>query len=221
MKKLQLLLMLALPVLVAAQDKVKFGVNAGATLSDIRGSEYADDFKYGANYLVGISAELPLTERLSFAANINYEKKSPTQKITFMGPDPQVPDPNDPAFRTGSIRVTNTLNYIAIPLNLKYYIGSKKNFFATGGLFAAFLIDSSLRVDGDKVNDSGNSGFKTVDFGVNLGFGTKIKLNETQSLNIELRDNLGFANISNNNYPTSDTVRTNSINLIANWQFDL
>jgi hypothetical protein len=221
MKKLHLVIALALPMLLAAQDKVKFGINAGATLSDIRGSQYADDLKYGFNYLIGVSAELPITDRLSFSANINYEKKSPTRMVTFLGAGPNVPDPGDPAFATGDARFTTTLHYISVPLNIKYYIGSKKKFYATGGLFAAFLIDSSLRADGNKVDDSGNLGFKTVDFGLNLGLGTKIKLTETQNLNIELRDNLGFANISNNNYASSDKIRTNSINLIANWQFDL
>ena len=218
MKKLTLLICLVLPLLAAAQNKIKFGINAGATLSDVRGSDYADDLKYGFDYLVGISAELPLTERLSFSANINYEKKSPTRKITFMGPDPQVPDPNDPAFRRGSVRVTNTFNYIAVPLNLKYYIGSKKIFYATGGVFAAFLIDNSLKADGEKQNGSGDSGYKTLDYGLNLGFGTKIKLSETQNLNIEVRDNLGLPLIMNDN--VIGKARTNSINLIANWQFD-
>lgn len=218
MKKLFLLLTAALPLFATAQDKVKFGINGGMTLSDFRGGEYADELKYGFNYLIGMSAEIPLSDKVSFSTGLNYEKKSPTQKITFEEP---IFDPVDPAFSTGTARFTTTLHYLTVPLNIKLYLGSKKNFYLTGGAFAAILLDSALRVDGDKIDDSNNNGFKTMDAGINLGFGTRIKLTETQNLNIELRDNLGFVNISKSPYPGYDEMRTNSINLIANWQFDL
>lgn len=218
MKKLFLLLTAILPLFAAAQDKVKFGINGGVTLSDLRGSDHADELKYGFNYLIGVSAEIPLTEKLSFSTGLNYEKKSPTQKITFEEP---TFDPVDPAFSTGTARFTTTLHYFTVPLNIKLYLGSKKNFYLTGGVFAAVLLDSGLKADGDKIDDGSTNDFKKMDAGINVGFGTRIKLTETQNLNIEIRDNLGFVNISNSPYPGYDEMRTNSINLIANWQFDL
>jgi hypothetical protein len=221
MKKLLLLLTLSAAFFAAAQDKTTFGINAGLTFSDLRGDGYAEDFNYGVNYLVGLSLEAPINERLSFVANLNYEKKSSRQTIeTYQDPGSgQVPDPNDPAFSDFKIKASTILHYITVPLNLKYYIGGKKNFFVTGGAYAAVLVNDTYRFDGNKVDNSGDGGFLTFDYGLTLGLVKKLKLTETQNLNIELRENLGLPLIMDDNL--IGKTRINSINLIVNWPFSL
>lgn len=224
MKKISyILLTLFVSLFIQAQDAPKFGLNAGSTSSDLRGSTYGDELKPAINYLVGISMEVPLKDRLSFSVSINYERKTASQKIEYKYYLDQVPDPNDPAFGDVKFKVKTTLHYLAIPLSLKYYIGSKNNFYLNGGLFAAFKIDETFRYNSKKGDSPANGDYKNFDFGLSFGVGTRIKLSEKQNLNIEIRNNVGLKNVSNiiYYYGGSQALRTNSINLVANWQFDL
>jgi len=218
MKKALFLFMLTLPLLAIAQNKVKFGINAGAVLSDVRGESYAADFNYGMGYLFGVSMETRLSERLSFIANINYERKNPTKKedysymIIVAGQNGMAQE----IMIDGTAKITTILDYISIPVNLKYYIGTNKDYFVTTGLFAAFMADERVKVKHGTYLANYHNNYHTLDYGVNLGIGKKIKLSDTQNLNMELRDNFGLSTIAHD-----FKAKTNSINLIANWQFDL
>ncbi|RRJ93896.1 porin family protein [Flavobacterium macacae] len=199
-----------------AQNKPKFGVNLGGTFSNIRGNEIADTNKYNANFLVGASFELPLNERFSLLTNVNYERKSFKNNVTVYAGDPF-----DPVITTRNIDVEARLEYITIPVNLKYYIDANKKFYVNGGAFVGIFLDSNTKGDGENSNNDENYLFKTLDFGANLGIGTNFKINDKNSLNLEIRHNYGLANISKVQVYNDDKVKTNSFNLIANWQFDL
>lgn len=221
MKKLHILLAALLPAIAFAQEEtvskpIKFGVQAGATYAGIRGNPGAEENDYAVDYLIGASIEVPINERLSFIGNLNYERKSFSREIQTQE------DPFDPIFQPVNLDVRATLHYIAVPLDLKYYLDPAKKFYVNGGLFAGFYLDNTLKVDGDKVEDeSGDDIFKTLDFGLNLGLGMRIPLDNKNDLNIELRDNLGLVNISDVPVMDDGTVKTNSVNLIVSWQFGL
>lgn len=199
-----------------AQHKPKLGVNVGGTYSNIRGNEIAETNKYDANFLIGASIEIPLNGRFSLLGNLNYERK--TFKNTV---ETDNGDPFDPVITTRNVDVKARLEYITIPVNLKYYVDSQKRFYINGGVFAGIFLDSNTKVEGENTNKNENYLFQTLDFGVNLGVGTNIKITEKNSLNIEIRHNYGLKNISKAKVYNDDNVKTNSFNLIANWQFDL
>jgi len=209
-----------------AQEKPKFGVNLGSTFSNIRTSNstsnedfFYENTKYDLNFLIGVSIELPLSEKFSLIGNVNYERKTFKKSRPF--DQPTLPSPNDPAFNPDrTVDMKQRLEYITIPINLKYYIDTQKKFYINGGLFVGFFLNSNLKIEGENVNDNGDSIFKTLDFGANLGIGTNFKINEKNSLNVELRHNYGFVNIADIDY-NNTKLNTNSFNLIANWQFDL
>ncbi|MDR6966747.1 hypothetical protein J2X31_000745 [Flavobacterium arsenatis] len=224
MKKYLLLLLMG--VATFAQEKPKFGINLGSTFSNIRESDsnseedfFYENTKYDLNFLVGVSMELPLGEKFSLLGNVNYERK--TFKKTKNLDELFLPNPDDPNFNQDrTVDMKQRLEYITIPINLKYYLDAQKRFYVNGGPFIGFFLNSNLKTEGKNVNDNGDSIFKTLDFGANLGIGTNFKINEKNSLNLELRHNYGFVNIADFNY--NDTkLKTNSFNLIANWQFDL
>ena len=206
--------------MASAQNSLKFGINAGPTVSDIRGDGYAAGFRYGFGYLFGVSMEMPLTQRLSFTTSVNYEAKSAARKTSFSysgiyaGPDGVGVEYTV----SGNPKITTTINYIAVPANLKYYLDYRDNYYATAGAFVAFAIDEGYTIKGEKPPKDYNHNYETLDYGINLGLGTKFKLNRNHELNIELRDNLGLANVTD---VDSDKISTNSINLILNWQFSL
>lgn len=220
MKKLYLLLILALPLLASAQYEVKYGVNAGATLADLRGDSYASGFNYGPGYMVGLSMEVPLNQRFSFCTAINYERKSAIQKTSFSTTEIiEGPDGTAVEMATqGNTKITSSLDYITIPVNIKYYLDIWEDYYITGGGFIAYAVNEEYTIKGVKPSGSYEQNYENLDYGVNFGFGTKFKLTRTQELNIELRDNLGLANITD---VDSDKISTNSISLIVNWQFSL
>jgi len=227
MKNYFLLLLLVCSICFA-QEKPKFGVNFGGTYSNARTNNFNDeivsfkDSKYDVNFLVGVSIEIPLNEKFSFVGNINYERKSYKRNVVFSQSNFEDFDPILDNRTYISEEYKTRLEYITIPLNLKHYIDSKKKFYANGGPFLGFFLNSNYKTDGEN-SGYGNDNFKTLDFGLNLGIGTNFKINEKSSLNLEIRHNYGLIDI--NNIKSSGTftsyVKTNSFNMIANWQFDL
>lgn len=220
MKKLHLLLLSVLPLLSSAQEEIKYGISAGVTFSDIRGDGYAKDFNYGLGYLAGLTVDMPLNQRFFFCTGINYERKSAVQETSFnytetiIGPDGtavQLPV-------EGSGKITTSLDYVVVPVILKYYLDIHENYFITGGGFIGYAFNDKYTIEGNKPMGGYEQDYESWDYGINFGIGAKFKLTRYQELNIELRDNLGLANIT---AIASDKIYTNSINLIANWQFTL
>jgi hypothetical protein len=112
------------------------------------------------------------------------------------------------------------LEYLTIPLNLKYYIDNQKEFYINGGPFVGFFLGNNSVIYPDNTSNAGKNPYKILDFGANLGVGKRFPINDKYSLNIELRHNCGLVNIQNIDVLAENTVKTNSFNLIANWQFD-
>jgi hypothetical protein len=198
-----------------AQNKPVFGINVGGTYANIRGNVAANKNDYKPNFLVGGSIEIPINERFSFLGNINYERKTFGQKLEvspFEGFDPIVNSRN--------VDYDVRLEYLTIPMNIKYYMDSQKRFFVNGGLFAGIFLASSSKADGRDTYDDESGLFKAFDFGLNFGLGTKIKVTEKHNMNLELRHNLGLSNISERRTINDKALKTNSFNLIANWQFN-
>jgi len=69
-----------------AQQRQRFGVNAGLTYSNFRGMNVPTfKYQYGFGYLVGVSYEYYLNDNLSIKANFSYDNKSSkgTSEIEF------------------------------------------------------------------------------------------------------------------------------------------
>ena len=195
------------------QNQPIFGVNIGGTFANIRGNVYANKNEYKSNFLVGASVELTLNECFALIGNLNYERKSFGQTrnvINF--------DDFDPIVGSKNIDVNLRFEYLTIPVNMKYYVDTQKRFFVNGGPFAGILLNSNSFVDGNKSSEK--QFIKPLDFGLNLGVGTLIKITENYDLNLELRHNLGLSNVSKVSTINDNGLKTNSFNLIANWQFN-
>lgn len=212
MRKLLFTLALSISLFAAAQNNAKFGVNAGATLSDIRGNDGLDVYKNALDYLVGLSFEFPLNENLSVLANVNYERKSFVQKIHIEQVD------FDPIINPDNLSKVNlraTLQYVSIPVNIKYYFGANKNFYVHGGPYAAVFIDDIFKANGATLNQSsGVSDFKRVDIGFTLGAGARFTLDPKHNFSVGVRNNLGLININK----ADGEVRTNSLNLVLTFE---
>lgn len=203
MKKLVLLLTLSLPLLTTAQDKATIGINAGSTLSSIIVNDDASDYAF--DFMLGVSCEVPLKNNFSLLANVNYERK--TGKVMI----------EDIYNSNNEVTAKFRMHYITIPVNLKYYIGAKKNFFIHAGPYAGIFIDDTFIYDGKaQTNEiSGGSDFKRMDFGITSGIGTRIPVSDRNSITLGLRSNIGLSNVSD---MPDYNFKTNSFNFVFTWE---
>lgn len=227
MRKLLLsILFLLTSFLNYSQDsKIKYGIQAGLNYSDLRGYDIPDglDFFYSDSpafaFLGGINFEYEIKEKLSLKLELNYERKS------------QKADNNIGMMYAGEPTVSynftskKNYDYLVLPIMVKYCFSDENSFYVNGGPFIGYLLKSNLtndlEIDGGN-NDSvetTNLNNKT-DFGLSIGLGKTIEINERNSIFIEIRENLGLTNTSKNKVWGNGEVKTNSLNLIVGYSLN-
>jgi hypothetical protein len=193
--------------------KFKLGLNLGVNQSNLKGS-VLDDYDKVISYSFGLSSEYKISKNISLLLNINYDNK--VMKLE----DFRVNDfnNNDTYFVDNRI----TLNYINIPLNVRYYIGKSDKLFADAGIFYNHFLNvknKTLRKDTEEeIALFAIPNVKKYDYGALIGLGYTFHLNKKNYLSILLIDEFGVPNIFD--YPNNPNVnvKTNTIKLILNWQ---
>jgi len=152
---------------VNAQD-VKFGVKLGMNVSSVNESgPNSLDSKTG--FLIGVTTEVKLTDKLSLQPELLLSKqgaKSETNDFTL------------------------ELNYIAVPVMVKYYIAD--GFSVEAGPQFSFLMKDKL--SSDSGNQTADISAESFDLMANLGFGYQLK----NGLFFQTRYNLGLTNFDEN-----------------------
>jgi hypothetical protein len=197
-----------------AQSKLKVGFNGGLTYSSFRGNPQIETLDAGLDFLVGVSFEYQLKERLSLVANLNYDRKTATDNPyieIFYSPD-------DPSFY-GRVKIKLKNQFISLPILLKYKFGPENSLYINGGPFMSYMLKSELWNDYDEVNSDQTDNYKSLDFGLVFGFGKTFKLKNNNEISVEIRENLGLANISDVPVVGNGSIKTNSLNLICNYSF--
>lgn len=226
MKKTVLTFLLLTSIAAVSQEKkIKFGVQAGLNYSNLRGytipSLYSQFYDESAafGYLIGFNAEYQLKDKLSLRAELSYERK--TQKADNL--IELIPNFDDP-IQTYQFTSKKHYDYIVLPIMIKYAFTNKDSFYVNGGPFIGFLLQSKITNDLDVPDfnsddlDTTNDN-KSTDFGLSFGIGKEISLNDTNSISVEIRDNLGLSNTSKIDVWNGGTVKTNSLNLLVSYSF--
>ena len=207
-----------------AQDsKAKFGIQAGLNYSSLRGYDSYSDKNPGFAYVFGLSFQHEIQENLSLRADLNYERKAQNfkGKIDVLNPDL----PTEPIDGNYRYKVTAYLNYIVLPIMLKYNFSSDKSFYINGGPYLGYLLKSGQKsesnIPGTIDSDDEDTKYKkSIDFGFSAGIGKEFKLNENNQIYIEIRENLGLTNISDTEIIHNGTIKTNSLNLLLGYSFN-
>ena len=228
MKKIFLLLILLFLItfsLFSQKNNVRFGINLGGTYSSIEGNGFANKNSSDLDYLVGISLKYQLNETFSLLGNINYENNmvfydqivryDENGNLVIYGCP--IENPNcAPTFK-----IATKFQYLTLPVLIRYNFNEFfTGFFMNGGVFFSYLINVANYIDSKKNDLDFNDLFKKFNSGLSLGLGYQIIINKKTKLNLELRDNFGIINISDSNLLGS-SIKNNSINLIANINFNL
>lgn len=219
MKKQLSLLLLLTNLISLAQKDIILSFSSGTTFSNIRGNSIAEQNKYDFNYVGGIAIEKPINDKFSFLIGLNYDNKSFKNEVDFDRLN--LFNSFDPVFSNEKRKIKITLQYLSAPILFRYYIDKKKSLFINSGPYLGFFLNSTTKVEGDKIKDESNMLFKDLDFGWSFGIGKKVKLSEKSNINIELRDNLGLINVSDVPVYGNGTVKLNSFNLLLGYEFKL
>jgi len=202
MKKSKLILIilgLIFSINISSQDNLKIGVTAGINYPKNRGYRDPQFHSFKKGYLFGVSFDYYFKDKFSLKANINYERKIKNRYDYIERDD-----------------LDEIFEYINLPLVLKYEF-YKSRFFVAGGPFLNYLLNNQIS---DNPNGLNITPLKKIDFGLSLGIGTNISLNNKNNFTIEIRDELGV--IDTSVYGSlNGTTKTNTIKLIVGWNLGI
>ncbi|KAB1153585.1 porin family protein [Flavobacterium luteum] len=207
-------------------SKIKFGIQAGLNYSNFRGYEIPVQIKplYSESpafaFLGGLNFEYQIKEKLSLKLELNYERKSQKGDNKFF-----IPGIVD---YTKGYNFTSNKNYdyLVLPIMLKYSFSNKNSFYINGGPFIGYLLKSTFTNDLKLKDGLNNDSFETTnlnnktDFGLSIGLGKTIEINEKNTFFIEIRENLGLTNTSKNTVWGNGEAKTNSLNLIIGYSLN-
>ncbi len=216
MKKLFKLTILTLFLLggiktMAQNLEIKSGLNLSTMHFKNQGGTYSDDFKLAPRYILGVTHEFSLSKSFSFEPGLIFSSKG--YKIDSYYPVPTYSGEYIP------IDESAILNYIDIPISLRYTTSIKKTqFFGGLGPYLAFGISGKITreeydIDGQgtivydrtvdykgEMNKDGQ--WKRFDYGIQAGLGVIL-----QRVVCRINYSYGLANIAQ----YEDTTNNNRI----------
>jgi len=168
---------------VNAQD-VKIGAKVGLNLASITGDGdvYGEDSDTKIGFNQGLFAEISLSDKFIFQPELLFSTQGNV-------------------YKQGSfddlIKITIELDYLNIPLLIKYAVSDK--FALEFGPQLGFLLSANTDVEGIlfdnetiSVRQDVKDSFKSIDLGLNFG----ISIDVSEKVMIGARYNLGLSNIS-------------------------
>lgn len=143
---------------VKSGSDVKFGAKAGVNFANLTGDDAGDaEMFFGFN--AGMFVEIPLTDKLALQPEVLYSAQGSKSE-----------GPLDIEGDIYDVKATMKINYINVPVMLKYKVAEK--FSLEGGPYVGFLTSAKMKVEvagfGSATEDIKEM-VKSTDFGVALG----------------------------------------------------
>jgi hypothetical protein len=180
LKLLLLLLLIAFNLPLWAQFGIRLGLNVTNVKVDLDNSPISIETEGKLGVHIGVFYETKMSQHFSFQPELLFFQKG--YRIKDTGDDLKL-----------------TLNYIEIPLLAKYNFNeTKANVFLLAGPAVGIGISSKAKVGDDSSNiDWEETELQRIDFGLNLGGGVALPVNEGKHRFLfQARYLLGITNIS-------------------------
>lgn len=193
------IMVLGLSAYVSAQKKgdVEFGFNIGYNSSSVSDSYESSDT--GSGFNLGASMDYYFSNSWSVKTKLIYDRKG--WDNGFIEDD------------FGSYITDYNLDYLTVPVLASWHFGNNKNWFLEFGPYVGFLLNAEEVRFGTDVTDS----FNSTDFGLALGIGVKIPLNDKLKLFFEYEGQGGLIDIFKQNDYSAVTNSRSSINVGLNF----
>lgn len=195
-----MIIALGLTTSISAQKKgdVEFGFNIGYNSSTVSDSQISADNGSGMN-LAG-SMDYYFSNTWSIKTKLIYDQKGWDNGF--------IEDVNGFEYTTDF-----NVNYLTVPVMANWHFGNNRNWFLEFGPYVGFLLNAEDSRFGTDVTDA----FNTTDFGLALGIGVKIPLNNKLKLFFEYEGQGGLNDIFNQNDYSRVTNSRSSINVGLNF----
>ena len=200
---------------IKAQLGSHIGFNVGPSISVFHGSDYAENFRSKTGLAAGITYQYAFNTTFALHTGLMYESKGVTSRMTL--------DPFDIDVRTRS-----NFSYLLVPVLFRAHLLPEKKLrpFINAGPYFGFLMrqmnvtrsDNNGNIDVERENNTDS--FNAFDIGLSGGVGLDFLITSNMHLDFEVRDNLGFYNISESD--NSDfRLKNNSLNFMVGMLFSI
>lgn len=218
-------------VLFGQINTIELGVEGGGSLISLRGNGFiVDKNATDVSFATGFSLLYHFNDHFSLKTNLLYERKG--NRINYFYQE--LPFPKNDIYIKEELETQFSLDYLTLPVLVRYSLGKQKHFFVNAGGYVGYLLEAKGRsTEVPKVWQRSESEitdkFSRLDFGLVAGIGGQINLKNNIILSIELRNSLGLQNIGkedNENYQggliiKKDGLSTNSTSMLIGLSYRL
>ena len=209
--------------IASAQKKSnEIGFHGGVNFNSASGNGINKSYRgtqFGFN--AGGSIKINCTNNFGVKIIFNYEQYGWAYRSLFLE--------NAAGTDIGKGDIIYKLNYLNFPVLVEYTAGNKIKFNANAGVFVGFLIRNEritkvregLNGGAPSTSSSSLNYWKAINYGIAVGFGIQMNLTSKIKLNINVRNDVGLANINKPQGTTSNSVKTNSLSISPRLSFPL
>lgn len=189
------------------------GIEGGPNFSFLRGSDNVSELTDPLiAFSAGLAFQYHFSDILSVRTGPSFERKGGTQTYTV------------PAYGPGGLSTTEekmriNFDYVIVPVLVRASFGGGVRFFVNAGPYAGYLLNQT-NVDHTKKKYVYTEHYKKLDYGVSGGLGIAIPIGDQFDFNVEIRDNFGLANVSDNTF-YNDVIQHNCASLLVGFTFIL
>lgn len=154
---------------------------AGMNLSGISSSPQFDEHQKNAGFHAGVSGNYSFSDLKSICASVVFDRKGAVDRVH---------------------NINTNLNYVSLPLHMKWIIGKEPRLFFTTGIYVSRLISAQRRgeqnIDGQisAVDENITDEFRPFDIGINVGTGLMIRLYDDIDFMVNVGGVAGLLKIS-------------------------
>jgi hypothetical protein len=179
--------------------KNDFSINFSPGISSIYGKLHQNDFKSRITFSIGATYSYYFSENVFLQSGIQFERKGAKMGIDFF-------DSSGNYYMTSDYILNR--DYLILPVTCSFVTHTKVKFYYGGGLFFGYLLGTKYKKSILSTKETFDTETKQIDFGINLGFGIVIPINNRFFIDLGLKDNLGLSNTL-----TNDVARNNTFGL--------
>lgn len=177
---------------VQAQEFFNFGVKGGVNFATLTGDDADElDVKMKTGFHLGVLAEIMISDKFGIQPEVLYSSQGAKSDM-------------------GDVDVDLKLDYIAVPVMLKYFVAP--GFSLEAGPQFSFLTKSEIEAEsqGDSASQDLKDDTESFDMGAAVGLGYGLP----QGFLVQARYVMGFSDV----YTDSDT-KNSVIQLSVGWKF--
>ncbi|SHM73762.1 porin family protein [Flavobacterium saccharophilum] len=213
MKKSMLVLctLLLCATVTAQTDKVKIGVKAGLNISSLTSDENELDSSDKTGFTAGIMAEIPLAKNFSIQPEVLYSQQG--MKFSYSDVDVQ----------NSHYKSTIGLNYLNIPVMLKYYV--VKGLSVQAGPQIGILLKANNKYQDNFLGYENHETFNLSDYAngidtaVNFGLGYQFKNKFYTDLRYTISYSDIFKDASANTYIINSDMKNRVFQITVGYFF--